>query len=1412
MSIIKIRNIEALQFYINEVQKLILPADNKYSFFLFTEGNEKDFHSLYPTFNFNRRYLRDVILPEYTFRGIRYFIKNSERKRYIEDYKVRAYLRNIELEKFFDMNRNHIYNFSNILTTINKWGRGNWRIKPVRDYLKSYFEEHINKIPKDKFKRVLIYHYDNNDSFNPLFRLRKFYTLYHFLYNGMENLPFDMILLHTPSSINPEINVFRKLMENKESPIFNRFFNEYRMLRPNNVGNLELATNIIGAVEMQENLNINPDLYNRLLNVVLNEIQDPLVKQQSIEELNLNIDMYNINMQIIQNAIKEVKLNPNSYIVDKYGNKINNENNIITPINDTSSIDMTSINKDIEKLNMIKFTDNVINNYKLIDKNLNERSFNINIGDSISTRMNAIKQSSSHLSDSNIDLFKEDSFNDVINNQLKEIINKHSTDDVKIQVENIKIKETILRQNEMHITSQRTLTIEMPIRLHDNTLQKLEFDIPKLENGYFIINGSRKILLNQLLIPPVYFNKPHNVIIQTIFGLIQMNYAIKNKRHNIRCIYAGRTIELPLALIFYLGFENAMNLMFGGNNWKIQQDKPAGKKYIELSDGYISLNYTDNSLVHMILHQSFTLKSWKMLSKDFLFDDGYISRILVDSRIENLTQVVFSKIIDPINKKVLESMKYPTEIELLMINLIEPLFNGIAQRRNDLNILRLRNSEILYQIINKVLELAYTEYRMKVLSNKSDARIELNRNDIIKAFVTNSLVTSAEFNNILEDVSNKFKVSYTGVETGGLKKEAVTLDVRNLDYSYFGVIDPLETSIGASVGILQHIVPTLNVKDSRGTVQVNELDDNNFDILSTTSSLLPLVNYNESSRAMMAVNQLKQSVQLVNADEPIVRTGNEDNIRSLSSDAFLKRSPVDGTIVKIIENNYIRIIDNFNKPINIPINPIALHSGQGLSGYQEFRVLVNVGDKVVKDQYLAQSKYSFGNTSIKYGKNMFVAFMSWKGFTIEDGIVISDRLFKDKEFESPHTYEHEIFISPEECGNVHSISIIPGKQYTKNDILLQFIPKQLSSITDYISSSDIKDGNILVRSINGFLFDIDGYLVDTENVSPDLLKFVRANNIPIIKNRNIYYKNEKVRGLLLILRFKATINISLGDKLSNRHGNKGVICLIEKEENMPVTPWGQKVDVILSPLGIASRNNFGQLMELYLGLIAKFLIEQTKKISKTQFISLIKRIYNIIDKTKDKETYKMMTSFVSSLTDSEYKKLHEKFTNGFPIVIKPFHGPNPIDIRNVLSILNLKDGYNLYLPEMNTRTQNKISVGYIYMSKLEHMSIKKAKFRGVGRMSALGQPVKTIDDSAQRIGEFDSWGLLANTDGQQLLDEFWTINSDNIRAKNFVIKSIIDRGSVNLLDVPLDESDSMVKKVIHSYLFSLGLDISNLKR
>jgi DNA-directed RNA polymerase beta subunit len=340
-----------------------------------------------------------------------------------------------------------------------------------------------------------------------------------------------------------------------------------------------------------------------------------------------------------------------------------------------------------------------------------------------------------------------------------------------------------------------------------------------------------------------------------------------------------------------------------------------------------------------------------------------------------------------------------------------------------------------------------------------------------------------------------------------------------------------------------------------------------------------------------------------------------------------------------------------------------------------------------------------------------------------------------------------------------------------------------------------------------------GVVVDVEvfcNVNPDKFPLLKD----LIQRTNKRYGNagelfskhgKKFEGALVKFKVEQELKISLGDKLCNRHGNKGIISLIEKDELMPLTPWGERVEIILNPIGILSRMNMGQIFELYCGLISKALaLRVISANNKSAIVKIIDEVYTTLDASKNQEYSKSYIKSLRDLSDSNFKLFYNqiKEMKFFPIVVVPFKSPKINQIKSAMKILNLQPGYQLYIPELGTKTIYNVPVGYLYTQKLEHLGEMKLTSRSTGQVIS-----KTLQPTAgkkreggQRVGEGDTYSLISYN-CLKTLDELFGPLSDDQITKDEMISEIRRTGHT----IHKSTKISPTRDLLASYFVSLML-------
>lgn len=612
----------------------------------------------------------------------------------------------------------------------------------------------------------------------------------------------------------------------------------------------------------------------------------------------------------------------------------------------------------------------------------------------------------------------------------------------------------------------------------------------------------------------------------------------------------------------------------------------------------------------------------------------------------------------------------------------------------------------------------------------------------IKEFFTvNQLSQLMNQENLIAEIETLRTVSALG--PGGVSKDRAGFEVRDVHTSHYGRVCPIQTPDGANVGLILRlsayakinefgIIETPYVRVEKGKITneieyMNALQEENTVIAhaainydtngvikddyvqarrggnpaivaksevkyidvaanqaySIATNMIPFLEHDDAARASMGSNMQRQAVPLILAEAPYVATGMEGDAAKYIGRLII--SDEAGT-VKYIDANKIIITDNKDKDKTYNLTTFS-RTNSFTVFYQ--KPIVNIGDKVKKGQILADSSSSNGG-QIAIGHNIRVAFMSWNGANYEDAIIISEKLVKEKKFSSIHIEE---FI----C-NVRDTKL--GAEITTHDIpnIGEAKLKNLDEDGIIRIGADIRAGDIMVGKITP--------KGETE-LTPEerLLRSIFGEKIRDVKDTSLRLDNGKrgrVIGIKIFSRERGDVldsgvikrihievaqlrDISVGDKLAGRHGNKGVISRILPEEEMPFTADGEPIDIILTPLGIPSRMNIGQILEMHLGLAAK--------------------------------------------------------TLGYQAITPVFGGPTDDEIKDELEAAGYDRSGTVDLFDGRTgeKFADKVAIGIMYILKLHHMVEDKLHARSIGPYSLITQqPLGgKSQNGGQRFGEME---------------------------------------------------------------------------
>ncbi len=531
---------------------------------------------------------------------------------------------------------------------------------------------------------------------------------------------------------------------------------------------------------------------------------------------------------------------------------------------------------------------------------------------------------------------------------------------------------------------------------------------------------------------------------------------------------------------------------------------------------------------------------------------------------------------------------------------------------------------------------------------------------------------------------------------------------------------------------------------------IDYIDVSSAQIISVATACIPFLEHDDATRALMGTNMQRQAVPCIKPEPPLVGSGVEKEAARNSGYVFYAEN--DGEITEV-SGDKIELTTKKGEKINYILRKFQRSNHSTCINQHP---VVTVGDKVKKGQALTDGP-SISENELSLGQNVLVAYMIWDGFNYEDAVIISDRLVKKDRYTSIHIEDYFVDVretklgpevvtadipnvSEEKLKNLDSEGIVRiGAKVKSGDILVgKITPKgetELSAEERLLraifgeKARDVRDSSLyLEHGEHGKVIDIKVFSAENgDKLEPGVIKRVRVRVADMRK-------------------------VQIGDKMSGRHGNKGVISRVVPAEDMPFLQDGTPVDIILSPLGVISRMNLGQILENHMGLAANSM------------------------------GIKVATPSFNGITEEQ---IHEALVkNGFAV-----------------------DGQSvLYDGRTGEAFDNKVTVGYNYMLKLNHMVQDKIHQRSIGPYSLITQqPLGgRAQSGGQRFGEMEVWALEAYG-AAHMLQEILTIKSDDVPGRSKAYEAIIKGEEIKAVNTP-ESFNVLVRE-----LKGLGLDVELLK-
>lgn len=1008
--------------------------------------------------------------------------------------------------------------------------------------------------------------------------------------------------------------------------------------------------------------------------------------------------------------------------------------------------------------------------------------------------------------------------NDFRNNLRKDVYNSFKL---------LEKKEPPLKVKGMKVTSMEPSNDDLEpshldrytITLEDenNKEQEVNIDLPHLrDDGTFLLSGRKKYLVYQMILDPIFFLKKYHAKLETLYATVSYHLKVTKKLSYLWIHIGGYRIPMLIFLSYFLGFDETCKLF--NIKYNISSSKPEkddDKNFVQLSDGNFIVYSSDKESSYYLME---SLRQYKgEIDSDNYKDHETYRNALIRvtgnrSSIYIIDQVI-ENIMEPVAVQVLRTKMLPYKLDTASFYICEEMVKGRVDKRNHLGRQRIRSSEVFVsQIIGQILK-SYNDYRFKKLSGDEDANYDLNTEQQVKEVVNSSLVREIENINPVEELSCLTRTTPTG--PGGIPdSNAISIEMRGSHDSYFGNIDSMDTPEGNNVGVLNQLTVDAAVTSGRGSfVDKSDIEDDKSGVLSVNSAMIPYVGSTDGCRVMFSGSQGRQSIPCENNEAPLVQTGYESIFPHLLSDSYVKKASGKGTIQEINEEDEeIKIKLDNGKIETIDMSPKLLNSGQGKSSMNRFSPSVKEGQRVSENQIIAEGKH-MEDGMIAMGSNILCAIMNWKGYSYEDGYIISETAAVEN-FTSTSYSEIKIHIDPDD--DIKYI-VEKGTNTETGDILLSRSSKSVESIIGGLEEN--QQGKFQTKSPGGKVFDIEVYCNSPIKKFPILEEayedFKRRYEKKVgempkkFKSKIGDGEKEQFKGCIVIFKIENKESAVLGDKITNNYGGKGVIAQIEKDENMPITPWGERVDLILNPLAIVNRMNPATVRELHTSLIAKLLAKKLVKNGvekRSRSLELVSSVMSELDNTKDQQISKKIVNSIKGLSDKNYQAFLddiEKKNYFFPIVVPPFKEPKNDNIKDALKKVGGKAAYELDLPEFEDKTKREVSIGYLYYKKLEQQSSTKMNSRSTGLMDqTTGQAVAgKSKEGGQKVGEHDSWAFISHN-ADKTLREFFGPLSDDPVTKNQIVSDIVQTGGASYRK----PEKSQTRSVLKAYLKGMMLD------
>ena len=817
------------------------------------------------------------------------------------------------------------------------------------------------------------------------------------------------------------------------------------------------------------------------------------------------------------------------------------------------------------------------------------------------------------------------------------------------------------------------------------------------------------------------------------------------------------------------------------------------------------------------------------------------------------------KIIDNTTEKILKEYNYPTDVLTLYSDTIP---NMMLTREDshfeNLDYYRIRLSETISHIGYNQIQMAISELKRK--KEFPDHKLILKPEFIMGKLLEAGLFQNAKTINPIEEMMLSQKIVKTGI--GNVKKSQVTLQRRDLNQSYFGVISATATNEYGGIGSNQTLTNGTTIKDRFGSIKTKEYnnEDNPFNMLAPVESLTPFFEYDDTTRRIMGNQQTGQFTQLENPDEPLVQTMFESYVPWLVSDRFTKKAQINGKVTVSKDNPDILIIDGTGPDIGkkqvVSLKHAKSRTKRGVYLLNKYHQLVSDGQNVKPNSVLAATD-SLKTGKLAVGKNLVIAEMPYDGMNYEDGWVITSNV--QKKYSNKYLQKLTILIP----GNVkiNKINLEKNKVTKPGEILLEFQKENYyvqnlnldteneENLEDVLYGLEQHRGVSKYFSPGGKILEIQ---VRLNTPKPDVkIKSLYDQSIRDIKmtsnlmasqelgnNKNIPEANieglsalsigghkiggeEPETGIIEVF-IERENPINNGSKFTlGNSGGKGTVQYIIPEGKEPIAIESQlKIDFVPTSLSIIKRKNPSIIFNMYLGKCMFFINEMSKQMLKEQpenierIKNFITSCYTLIDKTEGFLILKEIENFFKNDKNQIQKAINQSNSLNRPFfvaVVPPFK--NKLAMKDIVKLskhigIPLKE--KVKIQENDYITLKKVPVGILNVFLLEHFPQTQGSVRGsmyVKRSIVTGQGSSGSKDrkGATKAGLYDLYSILTKRP-YNLIKELHSLKSDAKMAKIAYDRQIFEGNGVpSISNIKITKDDTTTKNYIEALFLAAGL-------